>query len=154
MQIHKYTNTAFDKVPERPNMWYIFEKRIFQGYQKLYTGPSVSRFGIFPLSSLSTVSSISILVLLFFLSLLFFLFLLFPLSLLFSFFFLFSFSSFLSFFSFLRRSSSYLLGFLFVGAYLGSFCGNFSDGHKEFDNTHSPEKLELNPCDRRYRGCQ
>ena len=47
MQIHKYTNTAFDKVPERPNMWYIFEKRIFQGYQKLYTGPSVSRFGIF-----------------------------------------------------------------------------------------------------------
>ena len=38
---------AFDKVPERPNMWYIFEKRIVQGYQKLYTGPSVSRFGIF-----------------------------------------------------------------------------------------------------------
>ena len=27
MQIHKYTNTAFDKVPERPNMWYFFEKR-------------------------------------------------------------------------------------------------------------------------------
>ena len=33
-QIHKYTNTAYDKVPERPNMWYIFEKRIVQGYQK------------------------------------------------------------------------------------------------------------------------
>ena len=47
-QIHKYkyTNTAYDEVPERPNMWYIFEKRIFQGYQKLYTGLSVSRFGI------------------------------------------------------------------------------------------------------------
>ena len=43
----KYTNTAFDEVPERPNMLYIFEKRIVQGYQKLYTGPSVSRFGIF-----------------------------------------------------------------------------------------------------------
>ena len=27
-QIHKYTNTAYDEVPERPNMWYIFEKRI------------------------------------------------------------------------------------------------------------------------------
>ena len=33
-QIHKYTNTAYGKVPERPNMWYIFEKRIVQGYQK------------------------------------------------------------------------------------------------------------------------
>ena len=33
-QIQKYTNTAYDKVPERPNMWYIFEKRIVQGYQK------------------------------------------------------------------------------------------------------------------------
>ena len=33
-QIHKYTNTAYDKVPEKPNMWYIFEKRIVQGYQK------------------------------------------------------------------------------------------------------------------------
>merc|ERR1712212_84890 len=33
---HKYkiTNTAYDKVPERHNMWYIFEKRIVQGYQK------------------------------------------------------------------------------------------------------------------------
>ena len=28
-QIHKYG--AFDKMPERPNMWYIFEKRIVQG---------------------------------------------------------------------------------------------------------------------------
>ena len=26
----KYTNTAYDKVPERPNIWYIFEKRIVQ----------------------------------------------------------------------------------------------------------------------------
>ena len=33
-KIHKYTNTAYDEVPERPNMWYIFEKRIVQGYQK------------------------------------------------------------------------------------------------------------------------
>ena len=37
IQIHKYTNTAYDEVPERPNMWYIFEKRIVQGYQKLYS---------------------------------------------------------------------------------------------------------------------
>ena len=29
-QIHKYTNTAYDEVPERPNMWYIFEERIVQ----------------------------------------------------------------------------------------------------------------------------
>ena len=36
-QIHKYTNTAYDEMPERPNMWYIFEKRIVQGYQKLYS---------------------------------------------------------------------------------------------------------------------
>merc|ERR1711989_71585 len=36
-QIHKYTNTAYEEVPERPNMWYIFEKRIVQGYQKLYS---------------------------------------------------------------------------------------------------------------------
>ena len=34
IQMHKYTNTAYNKVPERPNMWYIFEKRIVQGYQK------------------------------------------------------------------------------------------------------------------------
>ena len=27
-QTHKYTNTAYDKVPEKPTMWYIFEKRI------------------------------------------------------------------------------------------------------------------------------
>ena len=33
-QIHKYTNTAYDEVLERPNMWYIFEKRIVQAYQK------------------------------------------------------------------------------------------------------------------------
>merc|ERR1712055_372381 len=37
IQIHKYTNTAYDEVPERPNMWYIFEKRIVQGYQKSYS---------------------------------------------------------------------------------------------------------------------
>ena len=30
----KYTSTAYDEVPERPNKWYIFEKRIVQGYQK------------------------------------------------------------------------------------------------------------------------
>ena len=36
IQIHKYTNTLYDEVPERPNMWYIFEKRIVQGYQKWY----------------------------------------------------------------------------------------------------------------------
>ena len=36
-QIHKYTNTAYDKVPERPNMWHIFEKRIVQGHQKSYS---------------------------------------------------------------------------------------------------------------------
>ena len=34
IQIHKYTNTVNDQVPERPNMWYIFEKRIDQGSQK------------------------------------------------------------------------------------------------------------------------
>ena len=39
-KIHKYTNTAYDKVPERPNMWYIFEKRIVQRYQKLYANVS------------------------------------------------------------------------------------------------------------------
>ena len=36
-KIHKYANTAYHKVPERPKMWYIFEKRIVQGYQKLYS---------------------------------------------------------------------------------------------------------------------
>ena len=36
-QIHKYTNTAYDELPERPNMWRIFEKKIFQGYQKSYS---------------------------------------------------------------------------------------------------------------------
>merc|ERR1711989_229113 len=33
----KYTNTAYDEVPERPSMWYIFEKRIVQGFQKFYS---------------------------------------------------------------------------------------------------------------------
>ena len=37
IQIHKYTNTAYDEVPERPNMQYILKKRIVQGYQKLYS---------------------------------------------------------------------------------------------------------------------
>ena len=38
-QIQKYknTNTAYDRVSEIPNMWYIFEMRIVQGYQKLYS---------------------------------------------------------------------------------------------------------------------
>ena len=35
-QLLKYTNTAYDEVPERHKMWYIFEKRIVQRYQKLY----------------------------------------------------------------------------------------------------------------------
>ena len=33
-QIH---NKAYGVVPERPNKWHIFEKRIVQGYQKLYS---------------------------------------------------------------------------------------------------------------------
>merc|ERR1712198_385251 len=37
IQIHKYTNTAYGEVLERPNMWYIFEKRIVQAYQKWYS---------------------------------------------------------------------------------------------------------------------
>ena len=28
----EYTNTAYAEMPERPNMWHIFEKRIVQGY--------------------------------------------------------------------------------------------------------------------------
>ena len=36
-QMHKYTNTAYDEVPERPIMCNIFEKRIVQGHQKLYS---------------------------------------------------------------------------------------------------------------------
>ena len=36
-KIHKYTNTAYDKVPKKTSMRYIFEKRIIQGYQKLYS---------------------------------------------------------------------------------------------------------------------
>ena len=31
-----YTNTAYCRVPERPKKWQVFEKRIVQGYQKLY----------------------------------------------------------------------------------------------------------------------
>ena len=42
LQIHKYTerkytNTAYDDLPERPNMLYIFKKRIVQGYQEWYS---------------------------------------------------------------------------------------------------------------------
>ena len=33
----KYTNTVYDEVPERPNMWHIFEMQIVQGYQKWYS---------------------------------------------------------------------------------------------------------------------
>ena len=36
LQIHKYTNTACVEVPERPNMWYIFEKRISKRISKNY----------------------------------------------------------------------------------------------------------------------
>ena len=39
-QMHKYTNRSYDEVPERPNKWYIFEKRIVQGYQKWYSHES------------------------------------------------------------------------------------------------------------------
>ena len=35
-QIHKYTNSAYDK-EQKDLMWYIFEKRIVQGNQKLYS---------------------------------------------------------------------------------------------------------------------
>ena len=40
IQKHKYTNTAYNEVPETPNMWHIFEKKIIQGYQKLYSDVS------------------------------------------------------------------------------------------------------------------
>ena len=30
----KYTNSAYDEVPETPNIWHIFETRIIQGYHK------------------------------------------------------------------------------------------------------------------------
>ena len=36
-QIHTYTNTAYDELPKMPNMWYIFEERIVQWCQKLYS---------------------------------------------------------------------------------------------------------------------
>ena len=31
IQMHRYTNTAYHKVPERPIIWYIFGKAIVQG---------------------------------------------------------------------------------------------------------------------------
>ena len=40
IQIHKYTNTACDEVPEIPNMCYIFEKPRVQGHQTWYSGLS------------------------------------------------------------------------------------------------------------------
>ena len=36
IQIYKYTNAAYYELPETPNMCHILEKRIVQGYQKLY----------------------------------------------------------------------------------------------------------------------
>ena len=42
-QRHKDTYTAYDKVPERPSMCYIFEKRLVQGYQKLHSRVSNSQ---------------------------------------------------------------------------------------------------------------
>ena len=36
IQIHKYTNTAYDEAPERPNMWHVFEKRIVQGSKIIF----------------------------------------------------------------------------------------------------------------------
>ena len=33
----KYTNSAYNEVPETPNIWHIFEKRIIQGYHKWYS---------------------------------------------------------------------------------------------------------------------
>ena len=47
IQMHKYTNTAYHKVPERPKLWYIFEKRIVQGYQNLYSYLSNTRIHIY-----------------------------------------------------------------------------------------------------------
>ena len=37
IQIHKYTNTSYDKVPEIRNMCYIFEKLMVQGCQTWYS---------------------------------------------------------------------------------------------------------------------
>ena len=46
LQKYKYTNTAHNEVPERPNMWHIFEMRIVQGYQKLYFHESNTKIQI------------------------------------------------------------------------------------------------------------
>merc|ERR1711974_597485 len=45
-QRHKDTYTAYDKVPERPSMCYIFEKRLVQGYQNLHSRVSNSQIQI------------------------------------------------------------------------------------------------------------
>ena len=34
IQIHKYTNTACDEMPEKPTMCYIFEQLVVQGCKK------------------------------------------------------------------------------------------------------------------------
>ena len=47
IQIHKYTNTAYDKLPERPTMWDIFEEAIIQGY--LLSLAQLYKVWVFPL---------------------------------------------------------------------------------------------------------
>ena len=34
IQIHKYAHTAYEEVPERPNMQYILKKELFKGIKK------------------------------------------------------------------------------------------------------------------------
>ena len=33
IQIHKYKNRAYHKVPERPNMWYFLKGGLFKGFK-------------------------------------------------------------------------------------------------------------------------
>ena len=35
-QIYKYTNTVLAKLSDRPNLWYIFEKVMVRGLQKMF----------------------------------------------------------------------------------------------------------------------
>ena len=35
-QIHKYTNTAYEEVQERPNMWHIFKAGLFKGIKIIF----------------------------------------------------------------------------------------------------------------------
>ena len=50
IQIHKYTNTACNEVPEMPNMCYIYEKPRVQGHQKMifwtlkYTNTQIHKY--------------------------------------------------------------------------------------------------------------